>query len=181
VISPFAPTASRVEVGVADVAGDGHGVLLAGTASGDHPRLAMLDPLSGATLRSIELDPSLTRRLPGLRLDGAGINVALATRLGFPVTASPQTTKLKARKRRSVAVAWFRDASRSSRNDVRVAIDWGDGTSWNGRVVSHGGGLYEIRSRKRYARAGRYAVTATWRDGTGRTSIARSRALVSRR
>jgi hypothetical protein len=221
VIAPFAPTTTGVEVGVADVAGDGHGVLLAGSASGDHPRLAMLDPVSGATLRSIELDPSLTNGVrvaggdlnsdghdeivvtPGFGGDsrvhiyngaldeiggfpaydwvGAGMSVALATRVGLPVTASPRTIKLKAGKRRSVIVAWFRDAAGSTRSDVRVAIGWGDGTSWNGRVLARGGGVYEILSNKRYARAGRYPVTATWSDAAGRTSIARSRAIVSRR
>ena len=221
VISPFAPTASGVEVGVADVAGDGHGLLLAGSASGEHPRLAMLDPLSGATLHSIELDPSLTAGVrvaggdlnsdghdeivvtPGFGGDsrvhiyngaldetggfpaydwmGAGMNVALATRIGLPVTASPRTMKLKAGKRQSLIVAWFRDAAGSSRYDVRVAISWGDGTSWNGKVLARGGGVYEILSHKRYARSGRYPVTVTWTDNDGRTSVARSRAVVARR
>src|SRR5207253_1222973 len=56
---------------------------------------------------------------------GAGMNVALPTRFGLPITASPRTLKLRAGKRQSVVVAWFRDAAGSSRNDVRVTIDWG--------------------------------------------------------
>src|SRR5207249_5969216 len=135
----------------ADVAGDGHGVLLAGSASGDRARLALLDPLSGAVLRSTELGPSLTTGIrvaagdldgdgrdeiavtpafggdsgvhffngaldeiggfPAYNWMGAGMNVALATRIGLPVTASPRTMRLKVRKRQSVIVAWFHDAA----------------------------------------------------------------------
>ena len=112
---------------------------------------------------------------------GAGMNVALPTRFGLPITASPRTLKLRAGKRQSVVVAWFRDAAGSSRNDVRVTIDWGDGTSWNGKVLARGGGAYEVLSHKRYGRPGRYSVTATWSDEDGRTSVAHGRAVVARR
>jgi hypothetical protein len=220
-IAPFVSTAPGVEVGVADVAGDGHGVLLAGSAGGEPRRLAMLDPLTGAPLRSVELDtgPSNGIRVAGGDLNGdgrdeivvtpgfggdsririyngaleeiggfpaydwagAGMNVALATRIGLPVRAYSLTLKLKAGRRRTLLVAWFRDAAGSPRFDVRARIGWGDGTSSNGKVVPRGGGVYEIRSRKRYSRAGRYVVSVMWADGSGRSAIARSRAVVSHR
>ena len=75
----------------------------------------------------------------------------------------------------------FARSIRHLRYDVRVAISWGDGTSWNGKVLARGGGVYEILSHKRYARSGRYPVTVTWTDNDGRTSVARSRAVVARR
>jgi hypothetical protein len=88
-----------------------------------------------------------------------------------------------ARKRVRAIVARFHDAAgdRAARRDLRASIDWGDGTSWNGVLLARGGGVYDVRSLKRYARAGRYALTVTFTDRNGRSSIARSRAIVSRR
>ena len=109
------------------------------------------------------------------------MNVALATRIGLPVAATPRTMKLTARRRMRVIAAWFHDAAGSSRNDFRAVINWGDGTTWNGRVLARGGGVYEILSTKRYSHAGRYSVKVTLSDSDGRTSTARSRAIVARR
>lgn len=222
VVAPFAPDRPGVEVGVADLAGDGHGVILAGSASGDRPQLAVVDPLSGSVLRTVAVDDDLQNgiRVAGGDLDGdgrdeivvtpgfggdsrvrifdrqlvesrsfaaydwagAGMNVALATRIGLPIAAQPRTVRLKARKRVRIVVARFRDAAGSSdAAGLRAEIIWGDGTSWNGKVLSRGGGLYDVRSVKRYARAGRYWVIVTLSDSRGRTSIARSTAIVARR
>jgi hypothetical protein len=76
-------------------------------------------------------------------------------------------------------VARFRD-SQQDLTPFRAAIDWGDGTRWNGVVVGRGGGVYDVRSLKRYARAGRYGLTVTLTDGHGRSSIARGTAIVKR-
>jgi hypothetical protein len=48
-------------------------------------------------------------------------------------------------------------------------------------VISRGGGVYDIRSSKRYARPGHYRVIVTLKDSRGRVSIARSTAVVKRR
>src|SRR5438128_179135 len=77
---------------------------------------------------------------------GAGMNVALATRIGLPIAADPRTIRLTARQRVRVIVARFHDAAGTSGSGLRAAIDWGDGTSWNGKVLSRGGGIYDIRS-----------------------------------
>jgi FG-GAP repeat len=112
---------------------------------------------------------------------GAGMNVALATRIGLPIAAQPRTIRLAVRRRARIVVARFRDASGGSGSGFRAAIDWGEGTSWNGKVLARGRGVYDVRSIKRYAGRGRYAVTVTLTDSRGRTSIARSTAIVVRK
>jgi hypothetical protein len=62
-----------------------------------------------------------------------------------------------------------------------ASIAWGDGTSWNGTVLARGGGVYDVRSTKRYRRPGRYSLTVTVVDPNGRTSTARGRTIVVRR
>jgi hypothetical protein len=47
-------------------------------------------------------------------------------------------------------------------------------------VLSRGSGVYDVRSSKRYARAGQYRVIVTLKDDRGRTSIARGTAVVKR-
>lgn len=110
----------------------------------------------------------------------AGVNVAVATRIGLPIAALPRTVKLTARRRTRAVVARFRDADGAAAAGLRAEIDWGDGTTWNGVVLARGGGLYDVRSTKRYARAGRYNVTVRLTDTRGRISIARSNAVVTR-
>jgi FG-GAP-like repeat/FG-GAP repeat len=219
-IAPFASNGPGVEVGVADLAGNGDGVIVAGAAAGASPRLAIVDPSSGAVLHSVDLDASLPNGIrvaggdvngdgrdeivvtPGWGGDGqvrifdgrlaqigafsaynwsgAGMNVALATRIGLPIAAQPRRVRLVVRRRTRIVVARFRDAAGGSAPGLRAVIDWGDGTSWNGKVLSRGGGVYEVRSIKRYGGRGRYAVTVTLTDSRGRSSIARSTAIVVR-
>jgi hypothetical protein len=219
-IGPFPPDGRGIEVGVADVDGTGHGVILAGEATGSHPLLAMIDPISGRVVKSFEpgYGGQFGLRLTGGDLDGDGrdeivvssgwggdgmvrtfdglgtalrsfspysypgwgMNVAVQTRIGLPVAADPRTVKLAARKRTRLIVARFRDAAGGAGARFRATIAWGDGTSWNGVVLARGGGVYDVRSRKRYGRPGRYTVTVTLSDAGGRTSIARGSAIVRR-
>src|SRR5439155_17549891 len=51
-IAPFPGDAPGVQVGVADLAGNGRGLILAGATTGARPRLALVDPLSGAVTQS---------------------------------------------------------------------------------------------------------------------------------
>jgi hypothetical protein len=108
------------------------------------------------------------------------MNVAVGGRIGLPIAADGRTVRLIARRRARFVVARFRDAAGMGAGGVRASIDWGDGTSWNGAVLGLEGGVYDIRSSKRYARAGRYSITVTLSDSSGRSSVARGRALVSR-
>jgi hypothetical protein len=222
-ISPFAAGGPGVEVGVADVDGSGHGLIVAGGVTGANPPLAVLDPVGGGVVRSTDAGSGAQSgiRVAGGDLDGDGrdevvvssgwggdglvriydrrlvqidsfvpypypgwgMNVAVQTRAGLPIAADARTVRFVARKRVRAIVARFHDAAgdRATRRDLRASIDWGDGTSWNGVLLARGGGVYDVRSLKRYARAGRYAVTVTFTDRNGRSSVARSRAIVSRR
>jgi hypothetical protein len=110
---------------------------------------------------------------------GAGMNVALETRIGPPLPAFPRTVRLTARRRVRVTVARFYEATGAVY--LRASINWGDDTTSRGVVVARPGGFYDVRAVKRYARPGGYNVTVTLTDSTGRLSIARSRAVVSRR
>jgi hypothetical protein len=220
-IAPFAANGPGVEVGVADVAGNGNGVIVAGSATGDKPRLVIVNPLTGAVVQSVDVDATLPNGIrvaggdvdgdgrdeivvtPGFGGDGqvrifngrleqrraftaytwsgAGMNVALATRIGLPIAAQARTVRLALRKRTRIVVAQFRDAAGGTATGLRAVIDWGDGTSWTGKVLSRGGGIYDVRSMKRYGARGRYAVTVTLTDGRGRRSISRSTAIVVRK
>lgn len=214
------PGAPGVQVGVADLAGNGLGVILAGPSNGEGTGLALVDGRTGTVLRSFEVD---ARQVHGVRLAGgdldsdgrdemvvtpgfggdgqvrifdstgrqtrvfaaynwaAGMNVAVASRIGLPIASQPRTVKLKARTRTRVIVARFRDAAGTGSVGVRASINWGDGTVWTGVVLSRGDGVYDIRSSKRYARAGQYRVIVTLKENGGRSSIARSTAVVKRR
>jgi hypothetical protein len=109
------------------------------------------------------------------------MNVTVATRIGLPIAAERRTVRLIARKRARVVVARFRDAAGAfAPARLQADVEWGDGTSWTGALLPRGGGIYDVRSTKRYAGRGRYAVTVTVSDDRGRTSTARSLAIVSR-
>jgi hypothetical protein len=220
-IAPFAANGPGVDVGIADVAGNGRGVIVAGASTGTHPLLATVDPSTGAVLHSIEIGETIEngvrvaggdlngdgrdeivstpgwggdgqvrvfdanldqiRAFTAYNWSGAGMNVALATRIGLPIASEPRTVRLTVRRRTRIVVARFRDAAGGSASGLRATIEWGDGTSWNGKVLTRGGGVYDVRSLKRYARRGRYALTVTLTDSRGRTSIARSTAVVIRK
>ncbi|HEX6702893.1 MAG TPA: VCBS repeat-containing protein, partial [Gaiellaceae bacterium] len=110
-----------------------------------------------------------------------GMYVAVGARVGFPIAADARRLELVARKRTRAIVARFRDAAGAqSTGRFTAVVHWGDDTSWNGKVLARGNGVYDVRSTKRYAKAGRYAVVVTLRDDRGRSSIARSMAVVSR-
>lgn len=214
------PGADGVQVGVADLAGNGRGVILVAPATGESRRVVLLEGRVGTVLESFELDGEQVHGVrlaggdldsdgrdeivvtPGFGGDGqvrifnsalrearvfaaynwsAGMNVAVATRIGLPIAAQPRTVKLKARTRTRLIVARFRDAAGASGVGLRASINWGDRTAWHGVLVSRGSGVYDIRSSKRYARAGQYRVIVTFKDSRGRLSIARSTAVVRRR
>jgi FG-GAP repeat len=128
------------------------------------------------------LDASLNEVRSFLAYDwaGAGTNVAVAKRFGFPIAAEARTVKLTARKQARVVVARFRDAGRGTVH-LRAVVHWGDGTSWGGAVLTRGDGVYDVRGLKRYRRPGRYAIVVTVTDADGRTSVARSTAVVRHR
>jgi hypothetical protein len=71
---PFPGDDRGVEVGVADLAGPGRGVVLAGAASGTHPPLAAIDPATGSIVRTLDPARFVTGgiRVGGGDLDGDG-------------------------------------------------------------------------------------------------------------
>jgi len=222
VIQPLAPGSPGVAAGVADVTGSGRGLIVVGTASGPKQRLALVDPLTGNVVRSVDVNDSLPNGIrvaggdleadgrdeivvaPGFGGDsrvrifngnltethsfgvydwyGAGMNVAVATRIGPPIVSQARTVKMTAGKRARIVVARFADAEGAAgRAGLRAEIDWGDGTGWIGTLVPRGNGIYEVRSTKRYASRGRYHVVVTMTNDRGRTSVARSTAVVARK
>jgi hypothetical protein len=219
VIAPFASDSPGVHVAVADLDGNARGVIFAGETSGDHPRLALVDPQSGTVIRSGEIGDTMSGlRVAAGDLDhdgrdelvvtsgfggdsrvhilnaslaetssfaaydwfGAGMNVAVATRLGFPIAAETRTVRLKAAKRSRFVIARFRDAGEGTVR-LKASIAWGNGTFSTGTVLVRSGGVYDIRVTKRFRRPGGYSAVVTVADPAGRTSIARSRAVVVRR
>jgi FG-GAP repeat len=154
----------------------------AGDLNGDGRDEIVVTPGFGGDSRVHVFDSSLveTNSFPAYDWFGAGTNVALNTRIGFPIAADSRTVKLKAHRRARVIVGRFRDAGGGT-TTMHAFIAWGDGTSSFGTVLVRGSGVYDVRGTKRYARAGRYTVTVTLTDKSDRRSIARSRAVVARR
>jgi hypothetical protein len=220
VIVPFGPSASGVEVGVADSNGFGYGQVIAGSASGGHAQLALINPVHNRLDQRLDLgstfpngirvaggdlnqdghdevvvtpgfggdsrvriyDSALTETsgFPAYEWAGAGMSVALPTRVGMALAAFPFTVKLTARKRTRVTVAQFYEGT-GAFGTLNAVVAWGDGSSSRGLVLTRANGFYDVQAVKRYARPGHYRVTVTMTAGDGRMSIARSRAIVGRR
>jgi len=166
---PFGPTFNGVRVSAGDLNRDGRDEIVAASGFGGDSLVYVLDGnlLETASFRAYDWL-------------GAGMNVAVAPRIGLPIAADARTLKLKARKRVRVIVARFRDAGGGV---IRVtpSIAWGDGTYTSGTVLVRGNGIYDVRGTKRYSKPGRYTVTIIVRASDGRVSVARSRVTVTRR
>jgi len=111
---------------------------------------------------------------------GAGMTVAVAPRIGLPLRADGVTLRLRAKQRRQVVVGRFHDVAQMKGLALRATIDWGDGTSWRAVPIRRARADINVRSSKRYTTRGVYRITVTLTDGIGRTSVARSTAVVSR-
>ncbi|HSC73676.1 MAG TPA: FG-GAP-like repeat-containing protein [Gaiellaceae bacterium] len=166
---PFGPSMDGLRIGAGDLDRDGRDEIVAASGFGG-------DSLVYAFDRNL-LEKNAFRAYDWL---GAGMNVGLAPRIGLPIAADARTVKLKVRKRAKVVVARFRDAGGGTMR-LHTAIAWGDGTSAPGTLLPRGNGVYDVRGTKRYGRAGRFAITVTVKDANGRTSVARSTAVVARR
>jgi hypothetical protein len=163
---PFGQGMNGLRVGAGDLDGDGRDEIVAASGSaGD----SLVYVLAGTLL-----EKNAFRAYDWL---GAGMNVALAPRIGLPIAADARTVKLRARKRAKVIVARFRDAAGGTTR-FKTSIAWGNGTYAAGTLVPRGNGVYDVRGTKRYSRAGRYSITVTVTDSSGRRSIARSKAIV---
>jgi hypothetical protein len=154
-----------------DVDGDGRDEMVVSSGWGGDGVVRILD-VRGRQIGSFSPYP----------YPGWGMNVAVAARVGLPIVAEGRTLRLVAGRRTRVIVARFRDASgQGASGGVRASINWGDGTAWNGGVRAREGGVFDVRSSKRYARPGRYALRVELTVGTRRSSIARSVVIVRRR
>jgi hypothetical protein len=165
---PFGPSMNGLRVAAGDLNRDGRDEIV--VASG----------FEGDSLVYL-LDGNLTEKNAFRAYDwlGAGMNVAVAPRVGLPIASVARTVKLKKHRRAKVIVARFRDAAGGTMR-LTTSIAWGDGTYGSGTLLPRGNGVYDVRGTKRYGRAGRYPVTVTVADQKGRTSVARSTAAVSR-
>jgi hypothetical protein len=166
---PSLSQANGLRVAAGDLDRDGRDEIYAASGFGGDSRIHIFDA------KLLE-----TRSFALYDWYGAGVTVALAPRIGLPIAADARTLKFKTRKRTKTIVARFRDAAGGAVH-MTASISWGDGTSARAAVLTRGGGLYDVRGTKRYNRAGRYTVTVTLTDPAGRTWVARSRAVVSRR
>jgi len=166
---PFGPVMNGVRLAAGDLNRDGRDEIVAASGFGGD---SLVYFFGGDLLE--------TRSFRAYDWSGAGMNVAVAPRIGLPIAADARTVKLKARKRAKVVVARFRDAGGGTLR-LKTSIAWGDGTYAAGTLLPRGNGIYEVRGTKRYGRAGRYAITVTVSDPSGRTSVARSTAVVRRR
>ena len=166
---PFGATMDGLRVAAGDLDRDGRDEIVVASGFGGDS----LVHLFNGTLAE-------TGSFPVYDWRGAGVNVALAPRIGLPIAADPRTVKERARRRAKVIAAHFRDAAGGTVR-LKSSIVWGDGTFATGTVLARGNGVYDIRGTKRYSRPGRYSITVTVTDPDGRTSIAHSRAIVGRR
>jgi hypothetical protein len=166
---PFGATMDGLRVGAGDLDQDGRDEIVVASGFGGD---SLVHLFNGTLVE--------TGSFPVYDWRGAGVNVALAPRLGLPIAADARTVKVKARKRVKVIAAHFRDAG-SGTVRLKSSIAWGDGTFATGTVLVRGNGVYDIRGTKRYGRPGRYSITVTVTDPNGRTSTAHSRAIVIRR
>lgn len=166
---PFGASMNGLRVGAGDFDRDGRDEIVVASGFGGDGLVYQLD--------GNLLEKNAFRAYDWL---GAGMNVAVAPRIGLPIAADARTVKLKAGKRAQVIVARFRDAGGGSKR-LASSIAWGNGTYGTGAVVPRGDGVYDVRGTRRYGRPGRYAIVVTVRDASGRTSIAHSTAVVRRR
>ena len=166
---PFGPSMNGLRVAAGDLNRDGRDEIVAASGS---PGDSLVYIFKGNLLQQSSFRP--------YDWLGAGMNVAVAQRIGLPIAADARTMKLKAHRRAKVIVARFRDAAAKTVR-MKTSIAWGDGTYASGTLLAHGNGVYDVRGTKRYGRAGRYTVTVTVTDPNGRSSMARSTAVVSRR
>jgi FG-GAP repeat len=158
-----------LRVGAGDLDGDGRDEIVAASGSAGDSLVYVLDGKL--------LEKNAFRAYDWL---GAGMNVALAPRIGLPIAADARVVKLKSHQRAKVIVARFRDAAGGTIR-LKTSIAWGNGTYAAGTLLPRGNGVYDVRGTKRYNRPGRYSITVTVTDSSGRRSIARSKAIVVRR
>jgi hypothetical protein len=166
---PFGPSMNGLRVGAGDLDRDGRDEIVASSGFGGDSLVYLFD----GQLR----EKNAFRAYDWL---GAGMNVAVAPRIGLPIAADARTVKLKAHKRAEVIVARFRDAAGGMAR-MKTSLAWGDGTYASGTLLPRGNGVYDVRGTRRYGRAGRYSVTVTLSDQKGRTSVAHSTVVVRRR
>jgi VCBS repeat protein/FG-GAP repeat protein len=170
-LEPVASQADGLRLAAGDLNGDGRDEVVVATAWGGDGLVRVLD----SQLRVVSV-------FTAYPWPGWGMNVAGSARIGLPIASASRTVQFVAGKRALTVVARFRDAAGAGSGlGFRAEISWGDGTTWRGAAVAKGGGVYDVRSWKRYARRGRYAVRVTLTDLAGRSSIARSTAIVKRR
>ena len=165
---PFGPSMNGLRLAAGDLNRDGRDEIVAASGFGGDSLVYVLDGnlLEQSSFRAYDWA-------------GAGMNVALAPRIGLPIAADARTVKLQVRKRAKVIVARFRDAA-GGMTRLKTSIAWGDGTYAAGTLLPRGAGVYDVRGTKRYSRAGSYSVAVTVTDPSGRSSLARSRAVVRR-
>jgi VCBS repeat protein/FG-GAP repeat protein len=165
---PFGPSMNGLRLAAGDLNRDGRDEIVAASGFGGDSLVYVLDGnlLEQSSFRAYDWF-------------GAGMNVALAPRIGLPIAADARTVKLKARKRAKVIVARFRDAA-GGQLRFKASIAWGDGTYASGTLLPRGNGIYDVQGTKRYGRARRYSLTVTVADQNGRTSVAHSAAVVRR-
>jgi hypothetical protein len=166
---PFGPSMNGLRVAAGDLNRDGRDEIVAASGFGGDSLVYVFD--------GNLLEKNAFRAYDWL---GAGMNVALAPRIGLPIASDARTVKLRAHRRAKVIVARFHDAGGGMLR-LKTSIAWGDGNYASGTLLPRGNGVYDVRGTKRYVYTGRYSVTVTVSDAKDRTSVAHSVAVVARR
>jgi len=169
VVRPLPDSMSGLRVAAGDLNHDGRDEVVVAPGFGGDSTIHVLGP---------KLVQQSAFRANGY--DGNGYNVAVAAQIGLPILAQSVKTGAVVHRKSAVLVARFSDSDPTPiRRLFTARIAWGDGTASRGTVLGQDKDL-AIRGTKRYSRAGRYAVTVTLTDGTGRLSVAHSVVIVRR-
>jgi hypothetical protein len=156
-----------VHVAAGDLDADGRDEILVGPGNG-----------GDGDVRVYDRRLALVRAFTPYNWGWPGVFVAARRTAGLPLVALPRTLRVAAGPaRRTLVLAGFRDVARSGER-FRATIRWSDRASTVATIRARGDGLYDVLTRRRLARPGRYGAVVTL-AGT-RTAVARSAVLVRR-
>ena len=171
------PFTGGLHVAAGDLDDDGRDEIVVTPGSGSQTDVRIFKVSETHIARRTRVFSTFDWRWPGLE-------VAVRTRVGPPLTTSPRTVSVRPSSRRSFVVAAFRDAlgPRDAVGSFAARVEWGSGARSAATVSNpHNNGLYQVRTARRFTRPGRYAARVVITDTRGRFAVAHTTVVVSRR